>query len=108
VATIASSVKPLPFDPTKERRRTEFVALGKAEGGCCGWILLTWVPRDKRPTNAWTADHTTTPASGEPVLALDMYEIPLTWITAPKAGDYVEVFMQAIRWPNADSLYAAD
>jgi len=48
VAAIAFSVKPLPFDPTKQRR-TEFVALGKAEGGCCGWVLLTWVPRDKRP-----------------------------------------------------------
>jgi hypothetical protein len=25
-----------------------------------------------------------------------------------KAGEQVEVFMQAIRWSNADSLYAAD
>ena len=70
-----------------ERWRTEFVAMGKAEGGGSGWVLLTWVPRDRRLINAWAADHTTTPASGEPVLALDMYEIPITWITAPKAGD---------------------
>jgi superoxide dismutase len=74
VATIASSVKPLPFDPTKERRRTEFVALGEAEGGGSGRVLLTWSPRDRRLIHAWVADDTTTLAGGQPILALDMYE----------------------------------
>ena len=86
MAAIAFSVKPLPFDPTKQQR-TEFVALGKAEGGRCGWVLLTWVPRDKRPPTLGLPTTRRPPASGEPVLALDMYEIPITWITAPKAGD---------------------
>ena len=48
--------------------------MGKAQGGGSGWVLLTWSPRDKRLVNAWAADHTTTLAGGQPILALDMYE----------------------------------
>jgi len=86
--------------------RAQFVAMGKAEGGGSGWVLLTWDPRDKRLINTWAADHTTTLASGQPILALDMYEHAYQMDYGAKAGDYVEAFMQAIRWANADSLYA--
>ena len=89
-----------------ERWRAEFVAMGKAEGGGSGGVLLTWDPRDKRLVNSWAADHTTTLAGGQPVLALDMYEHAYQMDYGAKAGDYVEAFMQAIRWANADSLYA--
>ena len=57
-----------------ERWRSEFLAMGKAQGGGSGWVLLTWSPRDQRLTNQWAMDHTTTLAGGTPVLALDMYE----------------------------------
>jgi len=88
-----------------ERWRAEFVAMGKAQGGGSGWVLLTWSPRDRRLINAWAADHTTTLAGGQPILALDMYEHAYHMDYGAKAGDYVEAFMQAIRWSNADSLY---
>src|SRR6185437_13950825 len=74
--------------------------------GSFGWVLLTWDPRDKRLVNAWAADHTTTLAGGQPVLALDMYEHAYQMDYGAKAGDYVEAFMKAIRWANADDLYA--
>ena len=77
--------------------RAQFVAMGKAEGGGSGWVLLTWDPRDKRLINTWAADHTTTLASGQPILALDMYEHAYQMDYGAKAGDYVEAFMQAIR-----------
>ena len=86
--------------------RAQFVAMGKAEGGGSGWVILTWDPRDKRLVNAWAADHTTTLASGQPILVLDMYEHAYQMDYGAKAGDYVEAFMQAIRWVNADNLYA--
>jgi Fe-Mn family superoxide dismutase len=86
--------------------RAQFVAMGKAEGGGSGWVVLTWDPRDKRLVNAWAADHTTTLAAGQPILVLDMYEHAYQMDYGAKAGDYVEAFMQAIRWSNADSLYA--
>src|SRR5712671_5662006 len=89
-----------------DRWRAEFVAMGKAEGGGSGWVVLNWDRRDKRLVNAWAADHTTTLAGGYPILVLDMYEHAYHMDYGAKAGDYVEAFMHAIRWSNADSLYA--
>src|SRR4051794_10003948 len=57
-----------------EHWRAEFLAMGKAQGGGSGWVLLTWSPRDGRLVNQWAFDHTTTLAGGRPILALDMYE----------------------------------
>jgi Fe-Mn family superoxide dismutase len=57
-----------------DRWRTEFAAMGKAEGGGSGWVILAYSPRDKRLVNQWAADHTTTLAGGRPMLVLDMYE----------------------------------
>jgi Fe-Mn family superoxide dismutase len=88
-----------------DRWRAEFAAMGKAEGGGSGWVLLTWNPHDKRLINAWAADHTTTLAGGQPILALDMYEHAYQMDYGAKAGAYVDAFMQAIRWMNADSLF---
>ena len=88
-----------------DRWRTEFVAMGKAQGGGSGWVLLTWSPRDKRLVNAWAADHTTTIAGGQPILALDMYEHAYHIDYGAKAAAYVDAFMPAIRWSNADGLY---
>jgi Fe-Mn family superoxide dismutase len=68
-------------------------------------VLLTWNPHDKRLVNAWAADHTTTWAGGQPILALDMYEHAYHMDYGAKAGDYVEAIMKAIRWSNADALY---
>jgi len=89
-----------------DRWRTEFVAMGKAEGGGSGWVVLNWDRRDKRLVNAWAADHTTTLAGGQPILVLDMYEHAYHMDYGAKAGDYVDAFMHAIRWSNADNLYA--
>ena len=89
-----------------DRWRAEFVAMGKAEGGGSGWVVLNWDRRDKRLVNAWAADHTTTLAAGQPILVLDMYEHAYHMDYGAKAGDYVDAFMHAIRWSNADGLYA--
>jgi len=89
-----------------DRWRAEFVAMGKAEGGGSGWVVLNWSPRDKRLVHAWAADHTTTLAGGEPILVLDMFEHAYHMDYGAKAGDYVDAFMRAIRWANADGLYA--
>jgi Fe-Mn family superoxide dismutase len=88
-----------------DRWRAEFAAMGRAEGGGSGWVLLTWDPRDKRLVNTWAADHTMTLAGGQPILALDMYEHAYHMDYGAKAGDYVEAFMHAIRWANADALF---
>ena len=91
-----------------ERWRTEFSAMGKAEGGGSGWVILAYSPRDKRLVNQWAADHTTTLAGGRPVLVLDMYEHAYHMDYGAAAARYVDVYMEAIRWENAVKLYAQD
>jgi superoxide dismutase, Fe-Mn family len=88
-----------------DRWRAEFSAMGKAEGGGSGWVILSYSPRDKRLVNCWAADHTTTLAGGRPVLVLDMYEHAYHMDYGAKAAAYVDAFMQNIRWDNATSLY---
>jgi Fe-Mn family superoxide dismutase len=90
-----------------DRWRTEFSAMGKAEGGGSGWVLLAYSPRDKRLINQWAADHTNTLANGRPVLALDMYEHAYHMDYGAAAARYVDTFMEAIRWDNANKLYDA-
>jgi Fe-Mn family superoxide dismutase len=88
-----------------ERWRTEFSAMGKAEGGGSGWVLLMYSPRDKRLVNQWAADHTNAVAGGRPIVALDMYEHAYHMDYGAKAGSYVDAFMEAINWDNAVKLY---
>jgi Fe-Mn family superoxide dismutase len=88
-----------------DRWRAEFIAMGKAEGGGSGWVMLTWDPRDKRLINTWAADHTMNLAGGQPILVLDMYEHAYQMDYGAKAGDYVDAYMKAIRWANADQLF---
>ena len=91
-----------------DRWHAEFLAMGKAQGGGSGWVPLTWSPRDRRLTNQWAMDHTTTRAGGTPILALDMYEHSYHMDYGAKAATYVETFMAAIRWANVDRLFAAE
>ena len=90
-----------------ERWRAEFVAMGKALAGGSGWVLLSWSPRDRKLVNQWASDHCHTLAGGVPILALDMYEHSYHIDFGAKAATYVDTFMDAIRWNNADRLYAA-
>ena len=90
-----------------ERWQSEFVAMGKALGGGSGWVLLSWSARDRKLVNQWASDHCHTLAGGIPVLALDMYEHSYHMDFGAKAANYVDTFMDVIRWSNADRLYAS-
>ena len=83
----------------------EFSAMGKAQGGGSGWVLLTWSSRDRKLVNQWAMDHTTTLAGGHPILALDMYEHSYHIDFGAKAATYVDTFMDVIRWNNAERLF---
>ncbi len=90
-----------------DRWRAEFSAMGKAQGGGSGWVLLTWSPRDRKLVNQWASDHCHSLAGGTPILALDMYEHSYHIDFGAKAATYVDTFMDAIRWDNVGRLYAA-
>lgn len=88
-----------------ERWHAEFTAMGKALGGGSGWVLLSWSPRDRKLVNQWAADHCHTLAGGAPILALDMYEHSYHMDFGAKAASYVDTFMRAVRWGNADRVF---
>jgi Fe-Mn family superoxide dismutase len=90
-----------------ERWRAEFMAMGKALAGGSGWVLLSWSPRDKKLVNQWASDHCHTLAGGTPILGLDMYEHSYHMDYGAKAATYVDTFMAAIRWSNADQIFRA-
>ena len=89
-----------------DRWRGEFIAMGKALGGGSGWVLLSYSARAGRLVNQWAADHCHTLAGGQPILALDMYEHSYHIDYGAKAATYVDTFINAIRWANADRLFA--
>jgi superoxide dismutase, Fe-Mn family len=88
-----------------DRWWAEFSAMGKAQGGGSGWVLLTWSPRDRKLVNQWAMDHTTTLAGATPILALDMYEHSYHMDYGARAAAYVDAFMAAINWPNVARAY---
>ena len=89
-----------------DRWWVEFSAMGKAQGGGAGWVLLTWSRRDRKLVNQWAMDHSTTLAGGHPILALDMYEHSYHIDYGAQAAAYVDAFMAAINWPNVAAAYA--
>jgi Fe-Mn family superoxide dismutase len=79
-ASLGGDGKPTPCSPNSlhelrsaDRWRSEFVAMANGLAGGSGWVLLAYVPRDRRLVNQYAADHGQSVASGIPVLALDMY-----------------------------------
>jgi superoxide dismutase, Fe-Mn family len=88
-----------------ERWAAQFSAMGKAQGGGSGWVLLSYSPRSGRLLNQWAADHTTTIGDGAVILALDMYEHSYHIDYGAKAAAYVDAYMQNINWQDAARRY---
>ncbi len=91
---------------SEARWRSEFLAMGKALGGGSGWVVLAYSHRDKRLVNQWAADHTVAMADATPVLILDMYEHAYAIDYGARAAAYVDAFLPAVNWSNADKRFA--
>src|SRR5437870_5995526 len=57
-----------------DRWHSEFVAMANALSGGSGWVLLTYLPRDRRLVNQYASEHSQAVAGGVPILALALYE----------------------------------
>jgi len=88
-----------------DRWRAEFSAMGYALGGGSGWVLLTYIPRDRRLINQYAAEHSQAVASGVPILALDMYEHAYHMDFGANARAYVDTFMRNVDWPALEVRY---
>src|SRR5687767_12731892 len=88
-----------------EQWASQFSAMGKAQGGGSGWVLLSYSPRSGKLVNQWAADHTTTIGDGVVVLALDMFEHSYHIDYGAKAAAYVDAYMENINWQSAAERY---
>jgi Fe-Mn family superoxide dismutase len=88
-----------------DRWRQQFIALANALAGGSGWVLLTYVPRDRRLINQSGADHGQNIAGGIPILALDIYEHAYHIDFGANAQAYVAAFMRNIDWNAVQGRY---
>jgi Fe-Mn family superoxide dismutase len=85
--------------------RAEFIAIAEALEGDAGWILLTYVPRDRRMINVSATDHAQGVAGAIPILALDMYEHAYHIEFGANPSAYVAAFMRNIDWRGVEGRY---
>jgi Fe-Mn family superoxide dismutase len=88
-----------------DRWRTQFRAMGYALGGGSGWVVLTYIPRDRVLLNQYAAEHSQAAASGVPILALDMYEHAYHMDFGANAKAYVDTFLRNVDWAAVEGRY---
>jgi Fe-Mn family superoxide dismutase len=88
-----------------DRWRAEFVAMAHALAGGSGWVVLGYIPRDRRLVNQSASEHTQAVAGAIPVLALDMYEHAYHIDFGANAKAYVDAFMRNIDWRGVEERY---
>jgi Fe-Mn family superoxide dismutase len=67
-----------------DRWRAEFVAMGKAEGGGSGWVILAWSPRDRRLINCWSQITRPILRAASRSSCSTCMSMLITWIMAPR------------------------
>jgi superoxide dismutase, Fe-Mn family len=90
---------------SKQRWRDEFVAMANGLAGGSGWVLLVYVPRDRRLINQYASDHGQCIAGGIPILALDMYEHAYHLDFGANAAAYIDAFMRNIDWKAVEARH---
>jgi Fe-Mn family superoxide dismutase len=87
------------------RWKDEFVAMGNALADGSGWVVLVYLPRDRRLVNQYATEHNQAVAGGIPILALDMYEHAYTLDYGANAKAYVDIFMRNVDWKTLYARY---
>ena len=87
------------------RWKDEFVAMGNALAGGSGWVVLIYLPRDRRLVNQYATEHSQAVAGGIPILALDMYEHAYHMDFGANAKAYVAAYMRNLDWSAAQERY---
>ncbi len=89
-----------------DRWRQEFMALAESLGGESGWIVLGYVPRDRRLMNQCTIEHDQSISGAIPILALDMYEHAYHLEFGANQTAYIAAFMRNILWSAVEARFA--
>jgi Fe-Mn family superoxide dismutase len=88
-----------------DRWKAEFVGIGKSLASGTGWVILAYAPRDKRLVNSRAENDSMAPAGAVPLLAMDMYDHAYAADYGTDTAKYIDAFMLAIKWTNAERLY---
>jgi superoxide dismutase, Fe-Mn family len=88
-----------------DRWTAEFAACGRSLDAGAGWVIMAYSARDKRISTFVATDDSMTPAGALPLLAMDMAEHAYGPDHGKDVAKYVDAFMAAIKWTNAERLY---
>jgi superoxide dismutase, Fe-Mn family len=88
-----------------DRWKAEFAACGRSLDAGTGWVIMAYSARDKRISTFVETDDSMTPAGALPLLAMDMAEHAYGPDHGKDVAKYVDAFMAAIKWTNAERLY---
>lgn len=92
---------------TYEAWEAEFRRTAMALAGGSGWAILAWNRHTRSLHNYWAWDHTSGPATGTPLLVLDMYEHSFAIDYGAAAAKYVDAFMRNIDWKVVEARWRA-
>lgn len=84
----------------------EFRRTATALGGGSGWAVLALNAHTGDLDNYWMWDHMHAPATGIPLLALDMYEHSYHMDYGSAAARYIDAFMRNVNWEEVDRRHA--
>jgi len=87
------------------RWKDEFVAMGNALAGGSGWVVLVYLPRDRRLINQYATEDSQAVAGGIPILALDVHEHAYTLDYGANAKAYVDIFLRNVDWKAVCARY---
>lgn len=89
-----------------DRWRQEFMALAESLGSESGWVVLSYLPRDRQLINHCATDHAQSISGAVPILALDLYEHAYHLDFGANQTAYIAAFMRNIQWSSVQARYA--
>jgi Fe-Mn family superoxide dismutase len=85
----------------------EFRRTAMALSGGSGWAILTYNRHTRSLHNYWAWDHMHGAVTGEPLIALDMYEHSYHMDYGTQAAKYVDAVIANLDWETIDARYRA-
>jgi superoxide dismutase, Fe-Mn family len=85
----------------------DFRRTAMALAGGSGWCILAYNPHFGTLENYWAADHMHAPATGRPLLTIDMYEHSFAIDYGAAAAKYVDAFMANVNWEVVERRFEA-
>jgi superoxide dismutase, Fe-Mn family len=83
----------------------EFRRTAMSIAGGSGWCVLAFNLHTRSLHTYWAWDHMHQPATGVPLIALDMYEHAFQMDYGAAAAKYVDAFMRNLNWEVVDRRY---